>query len=168
MCALNVWLTSVNKQGKDIKGKDSGPSRLWSCIHSVAWVQLIMAQHYSRRSALLCVVFVKEMVLLHGLQILVMENPPYVCPDWSPCQPAYAGAEWTENSTLKSLQAWKSKSKDLLPGNAIFLRWDKCVKHLRFHENRFFKKDFEIFFHTSIVIGLRSYLVTKDIKLLYQ
>ena len=28
------------------------------------------------------------------LQVVFMDNPPFVCPDWSPCQPSYLEKGW--------------------------------------------------------------------------
>ena len=65
------------------------------------------------------ILIIHHIVRTLGLKVLVMENPPYVCPDWSPCQPAYAGYDWLENSTLNNVQFWKSTPRELLPGNAL-------------------------------------------------
>ena len=65
-----------------------------------------------------------------SLQIVLMENPPYVCPDWSPCQPAYIGAEWTENSNLKNLSYWRAKSSDLLQGCFFTFEFSRETKKL--------------------------------------
>jgi hypothetical protein len=70
-------------------------------------------------SVMLCILIIQDIFLaIRGLRVLVMENPPYVCTDWSPCQPAYAGHDLLENSTLKNVTLKKSTPAELLPGNA--------------------------------------------------
>jgi hypothetical protein len=92
---------------------------IWAAIQVLR--HLMRMDFTNRKIAVPIILFIQEIAFAHGLlRVLVMENPPYACPDWSPCQPAYAGSEWVENSTLKSLQSWKSKAKDLLPGNIRF------------------------------------------------
>ena len=36
------------------------------------------------------------------LQVVFMDNPPFVCPDWSPCQPSYPGHGWKALNTSEA------------------------------------------------------------------
>lgn len=71
-------------------------------------------QSMKGREILACVLW--SLQTASALQVLAMDNPPYVCPDWSPCPPAYPGSEWNFPPNLKNMTAWKSKPSDLLPG----------------------------------------------------
>jgi hypothetical protein len=56
----------------------------------------------------------------NGLQVLVWDDPPFICTDQAPCKPSFAGAEWGENSTLKTLESWKTRAEDSHQGKLIF------------------------------------------------
>ena len=53
----------------------------------------------------LCLVL-HNAVVAYSLRILFMENPPFVCADWSPCRPSYLGADWSSDSNLGNLSYW--------------------------------------------------------------
>jgi hypothetical protein len=62
-----------------------------------------------------------DVVADDAIQVLVWDDPPFICTDQAPCKPSFAGAEWGENSTLKSLESWKTRAEDLHQGKFSFL-----------------------------------------------
>jgi hypothetical protein len=55
-----------------------------------------------------------------ALHILFMGNPPFVCPDWSPCRPSYLGTGWVSSQVKnKSMHVEKCLFGGLKTNNGV-------------------------------------------------